>query len=72
MGLLTLILIAIIILVIIGIGAGTFLSGLWNGVEKVGSNPVIQNLTEQGKQFFNEKAQNTTSEPRNTTIGAPT
>lgn len=65
------VLIAIIVLVIIGIGAGTFFSGLWSGVRKVGSNPVVQNLTEQGKQFFKEKAQNATSELENATIGAP-
>jgi hypothetical protein len=60
MGLLTWILIAVIVLVIIGIGAGTFLSGLMSGAQKVGSNPVIKNATEEGKNFAKEAIQNAT------------
>lgn len=71
MGLLTWVLIAVIVLVIIGIGAGTFFSGLWTGAQKVGNNPVIQNLTEQGKQFAQEATQNATSKLQNSTIGLP-
>lgn len=69
MGMLTLILIAVIVLVIIGIGAGTFFSGLWTGAQKVGSNPVVKNLSDQGTQFVKEAAQNATNKIQNTTIG---
>lgn len=71
MGLLTWVLIAVIVLVIIGIGASTFFSGLWTGAQKVGNNPVVQNLTDQGKQFAREAVQNVTSKIQNTTIGIP-
>lgn len=67
MGLLTLVLIAVIVLVIIGVGAGTFFSGLWTGAQKVSSNPVVQNLTAEGKQFAKETAQNVTTKIQNTT-----
>jgi hypothetical protein len=71
MGLLTLVLIAVIVLVIIGIGAGTFFSGLWTGAQKVGSNPVVQNLTAESKQFAKDAAQNATAKIENATIGSP-
>jgi flagellar basal body-associated protein FliL len=71
MGLLTLVLIAVIVLVIIGIGAGAFFSGLLTGAQKVGSNPVVQNFTEQSKQFVKEAAQNATNKLQNATIGLP-
>ncbi|AIF82442.1 hypothetical protein NTE_00360 [Candidatus Nitrososphaera evergladensis SR1] len=71
MGLLTLVLIVAIVLVIIGIGADAFFSGLWTGAQKVGSNPIVQNITEQGKQFAKEAAQNATGKLQNATIGMP-
>ncbi len=65
MGLLTLVLIGVIVLVIIGVGAGAFFSGLWTGAQKVGSNPVVQNLTAESKQFAKEAAQNATTKIEN-------
>ncbi len=49
MGALTWIIIAIIILAIIGLGWQTFFSGIWQGAQKVGQNPVVQNLTNEAK-----------------------
>lgn len=51
MGLITWIIVIVAILAVIGLGVGTFLSGVWSGVQKVGSNPIVQNVTQQGKDF---------------------
>lgn len=49
MGLLTWVVIAIVILAIIGLGWQTFVSGVWQGAQKVGQNPLVQNLTREVK-----------------------
>jgi hypothetical protein len=49
MGLLTWVVIAIVILAIIGLGWQTFFSGVWQGAQKVGQNPLVQNLTREVK-----------------------
>lgn len=49
MGLITWIVIAIVILALIGLGWQTFFSGVWQGAQKVGQNPLVQNLTNEVK-----------------------
>lgn len=49
MGLITWVVIAIVILAIIGLGWQTFFSGVWQGAQKVGQNPLVQNLTSEVK-----------------------
>ena len=49
MGLTTWVVIAIVILAIIGLGWQTFFSGVWQGAQKVGQNPLVQNLTREVK-----------------------
>jgi len=52
MGLLTWIIIGLVILAIIGMGVGTFFSGVWSGIQKVGSNPIVQEATDEGKKVL--------------------
>jgi hypothetical protein len=54
-GLLTWIVIAVVILAIIGLGVGTFFFGVMRGAEVTANNPVIQNATDQTKEFIEEK-----------------
>jgi hypothetical protein len=49
MGLITWVIIAIVILAIIGLGWQTFFSGVWQGAQKIGQNPLVQNLTSEVK-----------------------
>jgi hypothetical protein len=49
MGLITWVVIAVVILAIIGLGWQTFFSGVWQGAQKVGQNPLVQNLTREVK-----------------------
>jgi hypothetical protein len=49
MGLITWVVIAIVILALIGLGWQTFFSGVWQGAQKVGQNPLVQNLTNEVK-----------------------
>ena len=49
MGLITWVVIAVVILAIIGLGWQTFFSGVWQGAQKVGHNPLVQNLTREVK-----------------------
>lgn len=51
MGLLTWIAIIVIILAVIGLGAGVFFSGVMRGAEIVSNSPVVQNITEEAKEF---------------------
>ena len=60
MGWLTWVIIAVVVLVILGIGVQAFLSGLWTGAQKVGSNPIVQNLTGGAKDFAKESVRNAT------------
>lgn len=41
-------------------GLGTFMSGVWSGVQKIGSNSFVQNATEEAKDLARETAMNTT------------
>lgn len=60
MGALTWIVIAVIILAIIGLGWQTFFSGIWQGAQKIGENPVVQNLTNEAKAGASEIISNAT------------
>jgi hypothetical protein len=60
MGWITWVIIAVVVLVILGVGVQTFLSGLWSGAQKVGTNPVVQNLTGSAKDFVGESVRNAT------------
>ena len=54
MGLLTWLIIAVIILAVIGLGFGTFYSGILQGAETVGSNPVVKDATGDAKEFASD------------------
>lgn len=54
--------IAALVLVVLGIGVQAFLSGLWSGAEKVGTNPIVQNLTGSAKEFVRESVRNATND----------
>lgn len=60
MGWLTWVIVAVVVLVILGIGVQAFLSGLWSGAQKVGSNPVVQNITGSAKNLVQESVRNAT------------
>ena len=60
MGLLTWIIIGVVVLAIIGLGWQMFFSGIWNGAQRIGQNPVIQNVTNEAKQGVKEIINNTT------------
>jgi hypothetical protein len=60
MGLITWVVIAVVILAIIGLGWQTFFSGIWQGAQKVGQNPVVQNLTNEAKDGAKEIITNAT------------
>jgi hypothetical protein len=57
MGLITWVAIAVIALVVIGLGVGVFFSGLIRGAEIIGSNPAVQNITQEAKEFLNSNIQ---------------
>src|SRR5215207_512975 len=61
MGLITWIAIVVIILVVIGLGAGVFFSGLIRGAEIIGTNPAVQNVTQEAKEFLNGNIQGSSS-----------
>jgi hypothetical protein len=62
MGLLTWVIIGIVILAVIGLGPRTFLSGISQGAQKVGSNPVIRKATEEGKEYAENIIKNATNQ----------
>jgi hypothetical protein len=62
MGLLTWIIIGVVILAIIGLGLGTFLSGVWQGAQEVGSNPAVQNATGEAKEYIGNVTKNITNQ----------
>lgn len=49
MSLVTWIVIGVVILAIIGLGWETFFSGIAQGVEKLGQNPVVENIANGAK-----------------------
>lgn len=56
MGLITWIIIGVVILAIIGLGWQTFFSGIIQGAQKVGQNPIVQNLTGEAKEGAKDAA----------------
>ena len=60
MGLLTWIIIGVVVLAIIGLGWQTFFSGMWNGAQRIGQNPIVQNVTNEAKQGIKDIINNTT------------
>jgi hypothetical protein len=69
MGLITWIIVIVAILAIIGLGIGTFFSGVWSGVQKVGSNPFVQNITNEGKEFVGNSTSTTIKDLVDRTFG---
>ena len=69
MGLITWIIVIVAILAIIGLGVGTFFSGVWSGVQKVGSNPIVQNVTHEGKEFIANSTNNAVKDLIGRTFG---
>jgi hypothetical protein len=61
MGLITWIAIVVIVLVVIGLGAGVFFSGLIRGAEIIGTNPAVQNVTQEAKEFLDNNIQGSSS-----------
>ncbi len=57
MGLITWVAIAVIVLAVIGLGAGVFFSGLIRGLQIIGNNPAVQNITQEAKEFLNGQLQ---------------
>ena len=51
MGLLTWVIIGVVVLAVIGLGVGTFYSGILQGSQTVGNNPVIKDATDETKEF---------------------
>jgi hypothetical protein len=51
MGLLTWVIIAVVVLAVIGLGLGTFFSGILQGAQTVGGNPVVRDATGETKEF---------------------
>ncbi|MGI0019393.1 MAG: hypothetical protein ACREAY_02860 [Nitrososphaera sp.] len=41
-------------------GLGTFLSGVWSGAQKIGSNSFVQNVTQEAKDLAKGTAMNAT------------
>ena len=44
-------------IVVIGLGAGVFFSGLIRGAEIIGNSPVVQNVTQEAKEFLDNNIQ---------------
>src|SRR5688572_2511824 len=57
MALLTWVIVAVVIVAVIGLGVGTFYSGLVQGAEKIGSNPVVKDATAETKEFASNMTQ---------------
>lgn len=54
MGLLTWVIIAVVVLAVIGLGVGTFYSGILQGAQTIGSNPVVKDATGDAKEFASD------------------
>ncbi|HEU4605111.1 MAG TPA: hypothetical protein VFS46_02615 [Nitrososphaera sp.] len=55
------IVIAVVVLAVIGLGIGTFYSGILNGAQKVGTNTVVANVTEEAKEFADSVTKSATN-----------
>jgi hypothetical protein len=56
MGIFTLIIVAVVVLAVIGLGVGTFYSGVLNGAEKVGDNPIVEDAAAKAKELADSAA----------------
>jgi hypothetical protein len=61
MALLTWVIVAVVIVAVIGLGVGTFYSGLVQGAEKIGSNPIVKDATSETKDFASNMTQKSPS-----------
>jgi flagellar basal body-associated protein FliL len=61
-GLFTWIIVAVVILAIIGLGWQNFFSGVTQGAEKVASNPMIKNATDEAGEFVANTTENAAKE----------
>lgn len=61
MGLLTWVIIAIVVLAVIGLGVGTFYSGILQGAQTVGNNPVLKDATDEAKDYAGDITQQSAS-----------
>lgn len=68
MGLITWIAIVVIVLVVIGLGAGVFFSGLIRGAEIIGTNPAVQNVTQEAKEFLDNNIQGSGSSSSSSSV----
>lgn len=55
MGLVTWILIGVLVLVILGLGWEAFFSGIVDGAQKVGDNPLVRNATGEVQELVRDK-----------------
>ena len=53
--------VGVVILAILGLGVHGFFNGVSNGAEKVLSNPVVKNATNQAEEFAVNVTKNVTS-----------
>ncbi|MEW5841358.1 hypothetical protein [Nitrososphaera sp.] len=60
MGLITWVIVIATVLAVIGLGLGTFVSGVWSGIQTVGSNPLVQNATNEAKEVVSNATRNAT------------
>ena len=58
MGLLSWIILAIVVLAIIGLGFSTFFSGVTKGAQKVGTNPLVKNATNEIVEYIDNATDN--------------
>ena len=61
MGLPTWVIVAVLVLAVIGLGVGTFFSGILQGAETVGSNPVVKDATGDAKEYASDITPKSTS-----------
>lgn len=61
MGILTWVIIVVVVLAVIGLGVGTFYSGILQGAQTVGNNPVVKDATGEAKEFAGNVTKQSTS-----------
>lgn len=61
MGLLTWVIIAVVVLAVIGLGVGTFYSGILQGAQTVGNNPLVKDATGEAKEYAGSITQQSAS-----------
>lgn len=51
MGLLTWVIIVVVVLAVVGLGFGTFYSGILQGAQRIGNDPIVEDATGEAKEF---------------------